>query len=726
MEAAAAMGEDCLVEIHPSDLRFLCEGMHPGCCVLAGPAFSAHLGALELWDDEHVPERACPEEHDGLGDGHGLHDGVGRGVGEGVEVNVHVHLLGRELDVVDGAGLLGEVGGGEPFPGLPLLRPPLLRQEPALPEHGDEVGPEHESVQLGHAGTRAVEHGKPVVACVPQRLDDGGHLLDDLQRDGAGLGGGELADGDVLHPGLRLGLEEGEALEVEDDLVDAGVEGVADGLGDEEHEHGDGEEEQVVGELEEDDAERDGHAHGPRHERGGAEHRVEAVVDARPAAEQQRRDAAVRGAHEDDGQEEAGRDRDAEGEEAEHDVDGEEDEERVEPELAGCPRGEDVARRVHVGGVEKGGEVVVVASRAVELLEVSGLARARARLAERRVARRAGDGEREHVEPGRGEDADGEREGQLRHAAARVDEVVEAEHLVEDVVVERAEEAAEHADERDGEEVADVVPHGHVADVEEDEPALTEHAAPPLAAHLDEPAQDDDDGGRGEEGAPQQRAPPPRGHLLQREQHAADGGTERGAHPRRGAARDEVAPVAVVVEVAQPPPFQTPPAFAALAQQVRQARADVHQGPFLPQIETRRHGADAADDLHDQLREAEHVGRVDAVQVGLDLRDSRAGCGRREDDAEHGGDEGQREVDAGEVEEARPVPLLADQVHHVQHLEARDVLDGQVDQRRDHPRQEPHQERHRPFQEDVLQHLHVRPAPPVVLEQVVLDDPVIY
>lgn len=309
------------------------------------------------------------------------------------------------------------------------------------------------------------------------------------------------------------------------------------------------------------------------------------MVDAREPRQHERRDAAVGGAHEDDGEEEPRGDGDAEGEEAQDAVDGEEDEQRVEPELAGGARGEDVPRRVDVGGVEEGGEVVVVALGAVEPLEVAALPQRRARAAERRVARRARHGERRHVQQRRRERAHGERQGELRGAALLVDEVVHAEHLVEDVVVQRAEDAAKHADDGHREEVAGVVPDGDVADVEQDEPALAEQTAPPVPAHLDEPAEDDDDGGRAEEGAPQQRAPPPRRHLLQREQHAADGRPERRAHARRRAAGDQVAPVAVVVEVAQPPPPEAVPAGAALAQQVRQARADVHQWPFLPEIQ---------------------------------------------------------------------------------------------------------------------------------------------
>jgi hypothetical protein len=128
-------------------------------------------------------------------------------------------------------------------------------------------------------------------------------------------------------------------------------------------------------------------------------------------------------------------------------------------------------------------------------------------------------------------------------------------------------------------------------------------------------------------------------------------------------------------------------------------------------------------DLDDELRRAEHVGRVDAVEISLDLGDARASGGGGEDDAEHRGDEGEREVDAGEVEEARPVALPADEVDHLEHLEAGDVLDGEVDEGRDDAGEEADEERHGPLEEDVLKHLDVGAAPPVVLEQVVLDDP---
>jgi hypothetical protein len=73
-----------------------------------------------------------------------------------------------------------------------------------------------------------------------------------------------------------------------------------------------------------------------------------------------------------------------------------------------------------------------------------------------------------------------------------------------------------------------------------------------------------------------------------------------------------------------------------------------------------------------------------------------------------------------------PVSFISDELHHVDHLEAGDVLDGEVDERGDDAGEEADEERQGPLEEDVLQHLHVGPAPPVVFEQIVLDDPASY
>uniref|UniRef100_A0A0E0MM00 Uncharacterized protein n=1 Tax=Oryza punctata TaxID=4537 RepID=A0A0E0MM00_ORYPU len=157
--------------------------------------FGAHLGSLEFGHDEHVAERDGAEEHDGLRHRHGLHDGVRRRVGQRVEVNVHLHLLRRDLHLLHAAALLRELRRAEPLPRLPLLRPPPLRQEPPLPQHGDEVRPEHQPVQLRHPRPRPVHHREPVVPRRPERLHHRRHALHHLQRHRPRLRCGELADG---------------------------------------------------------------------------------------------------------------------------------------------------------------------------------------------------------------------------------------------------------------------------------------------------------------------------------------------------------------------------------------------------------------------------------------------------------------------------------------------------------------------------------------------------
>lgn len=263
-----------------------------------------------------------------------------------------------------------------------------------------------------------VDDREAVVAGVLQHVDDSGDPLDAPEADDAGFGGCKLPHRQIPHPWLRAGFQERQPLQLEYDFVNAGVEGVAHGLGDEQHEHGDGQQEEVVGELEEDDAEGDGHSHGAGHERRGAEHGVEALVDVDEGPERERQQAAVRGAHQDDGEEQPRGDGDAEGDEAQHAVEREEDKEGDAAELVGRGGGEDVAHRVVVGGIEEAGEVVVVAIGAIELLEVAASLGSGADGLRRGVAGRAWCQEREAVKADRGEERDSKTEQQLRHSSS--------------------------------------------------------------------------------------------------------------------------------------------------------------------------------------------------------------------------------------------------------------------------------------------------------------------
>ncbi|KAB8108081.1 hypothetical protein EE612_043393, partial [Oryza sativa] len=235
-----------------------------------------------LGHDEEVSQADLAEEDERLGQRHGLHHRVRRRVGEGVQVDVHLHLLRRQLHVGDGVLLPGpalvEVLRLEPPGHVVLGAPHRRRQELPLLEQHQQVRAQHEAVQHRcRREGRLVDHRERVVPRGPERVHDVAHLLDAVEA--PQRPGHHVADGELPHVRLGVAVEVREALEIEDEVVDAGVEGVGDGLGDEQHEHDEREEEQVVGELQDDDAH--GHRHPERaaEEGGGAEDGDEAVVE---------------------------------------------------------------------------------------------------------------------------------------------------------------------------------------------------------------------------------------------------------------------------------------------------------------------------------------------------------------------------------------------------------------------------------------------------------------
>ena len=125
------------------------------------------------------------------------------------------------------------------------------------------------------------------------------------------------------------------------------------------------------------------------------------------------------------------------------------------------------------------------------------------------------------------------------------------------------------------------------AHVVHDEAAAAEHAAPPGRAQLDEEAEHHRHHGRREEGAPDERAAPPRREGLESEQHAADGRAERRRHPGAGADGHQVAPVPVVLEVAQPAAGEAVLAGASLPEDGGDARAGVDHRPRLADVQRR-------------------------------------------------------------------------------------------------------------------------------------------
>jgi len=116
----------------------------------------------------------------------------------------------------------------------------------------------------------------------------------------------------------------------------------------------------------------------------------------------------------------------------------------------------------------------------------------------------------------------------------------------------------------------------------------------------------------------------------------------------------------------------------------------------------------------------EDVGRVDAVEVGLDLRDSRPAGRRRQERRDGRRQQQERQVAAGEHPERRPVAGGVHEGGNGLVLEARDVLDGEVDEEADDPGEDADGEAEGPLEHHVPHLVRLAPRPPVLVEQLVL------
>ena len=140
----------------------------------------------------------------------------------------------------------------------------------------------------------------------------------------------------------------------------------------------------------------------------------------------------------------------------------------------------------------------------------------------------------------------------------------------------------------------------------------------------------DEEGARGsdhhgaQEGAPGHRGGPVRAHLLEGVEDAPQRRVERRRDARR---RAHAHPAALrrghaqLVEAAHP-------AQLHVGKERGDRGADVHHGPLLAQREPRAHHQRRAHDLGHQHSEAEVAGDLGAVEVALDLwqtRDGRVG-----------------------------------------------------------------------------------------------------
>ena len=151
-----------------------------------------------------------------------------------------------------------------------------------------------------------------------------------------------------------------------------------------------------------------------------------------------------------------------------------------------------------------------------------------------------------------------------------------------------------------------------------------------------------------QEASPRRVAGPVRARLLKREEHAADGGAERGGEARGDPRGEEIARVLVVTKGVE--------AFAGVRgeddavaddeallprEETRHARADVHEGSLGSDGKARGHGEDRPEHLDEDGGQGEEPRDVDAVEARHDERDSGAGCGGRDAEHEEGGGDGE-------------------------------------------------------------------------------------
>ena len=151
-----------------------------------------------------------------------------------------------------------------------------------------------------------------------------------------------------------------------------------------------------------------------------------------------------------------------------------------------------------------------------------------------------------------------------------------------------------------------------------------------------------------QEASPRRVAGPVRARLLEREEHAADGGAKRGGEARGDPRGEEIARVLVVTKGVE--------AFAAVRgeddavaddeallprEETCHARADVHEGSLGSDGKARGHGEDRPEHLDEGGGQGEEPRDVDAVEARHDERDSGAGCGGRDAEHEEGGGDGE-------------------------------------------------------------------------------------
>mmetsp|Transcript_6977 Transcript_6977/g.17143 ORF Transcript_6977/g.17143 Transcript_6977/m.17143 type:complete len:454 (-) Transcript_6977:431-1792(-) len=319
-----------------------------------------------------MPQPELPEQIIHFAQAHVVGHAVRRRVHKLAQVHVHVQLLVRELDVLQPHPLagnrLGEIRdvvleGHQRRNPIPRL---LHKADFSL-QHDQQVASEHNPEEGGLLD--AVDVGDVEVddreAVVLARLEDVEHEADFLDpREGDVLAALDIRGREMAEVFLCRGLQERDLLNVDVEVVDGeDSRQVGDRLGDQEHQHDQGQQAEVVGELKEDDTHGDCHSHRAGEEGGRPKQRVGPFLDLdvpRDARHQHADEAAVGGPAQDGGHKEPRRHGNAVGDHRQDEEETEEGHEGARRVLVRHLAREEVPDRIVLSVEENRREVVVL------------------------------------------------------------------------------------------------------------------------------------------------------------------------------------------------------------------------------------------------------------------------------------------------------------------------------------------------------------------------------
>mmetsp|Transcript_69691 Transcript_69691/g.179665 ORF Transcript_69691/g.179665 Transcript_69691/m.179665 type:complete len:676 (-) Transcript_69691:856-2883(-) len=478
-------------------------------------------------------------------------------------------------------------------------------------------------------------------------------------------------------------------IHIQHDVVDAGAELVGHHLADHDDQHQRHKQVHIVGDLQEDHRQRDGHAAEAAKRPSGAHERVHAGVHVEVHVQERLPERAPEARPcEDVGDEEPHGDRRPE---------------RADRREEDNPPGDKEGRDAHVGPsghlLAKQGPDRPFFRRQEDVAQVRvGLHALYLRLwadaaceHRRPILQGAAEAPRTvncwdlaAAEEHRGPEADGHREqrdalhlqqpAQLRlpRRGAELEEAAaELKHPLHGVAEERPQQALYHGQGGEGPQLPQG--EGHV-EVREGNEAGHNEGGEAALGKLCEQCRDDG----AQEGPPRQSLAPEGRCLLEAEEDAADGRAEGGGHAHGGALRDELAAVAVPEEHAWP----RNPKIRAVSKELGHHAAEVRKGALCAREEPRGGHEHEADRARVPGLHGEALRHRDAVQEGLDLRDTAAACVGRHVGHEGGGHERRQagvEHQQAEGVELASLPRSAELRKHA-HLPLHDPV-GTVDDR---------------------------------------------